>query len=55
MLLVFRVQTLEIELCLGMDRHVRLEVIIHFIELLAFNNAKIFQSFPLLRFPLRSL
>ena len=55
MLLVFRVQTLEIELCLGMDRHVRLEIILHFIELLACNNAKDFQSFPLLQLPLRSL
>ena len=30
MLLLFWVQTLEIELCLGIDRHVQLEIILHF-------------------------
>ena len=44
MLLVFWVQTLGIKLCLGMDRHMRLETILHFIELLACNNAKDFSK-----------
>ena len=44
MLLVFRVQTLGIELCLGMDRHVRLEIILNFTELLVCNNAKDFSK-----------
>ena len=33
---------IEIELFLGMDRHVRLEIVLHFLELLACNNAKDF-------------
>ena len=44
MLLVFRVQTLGIELCLGMARHMRLEIVLHFTELLACNNAKDFSK-----------
>ena len=53
MLLVFWLQTLGIELFLGMDRHVRLEIILHCKELLACNNAKDFSKLSML--PLRSL
>ena len=44
MVLVFWVQTLGIDLCLGMDRHERLEIILNFIELLACHNAKDFSK-----------
>ena len=44
MLQVFWVQTLGSELCLGIGRDVRLEIILHFIEWLVCNNAKDFSK-----------
>ena len=49
MLLVFWVQILGIELCLGMDGHVWLEIILHFIELLTCNSAKDFSKLSIVK------
>ena len=49
MLLVFWALTLGIELYLGMERHVQLEIILHFMEWLVFNNSnKIFHCYGFL-------